>query len=625
MVVDVSVVIPFYNPGADIDDCIASLLAQTLAPDRFEVLLIDDGSTDGSAQRVDDHVAHHPGLLRVEHIAASGGPARPRNVGIDAAGGRYIQFVDSDDLLAREALERLLDIADGSAADIVVSKISGGGPRGVHHQLFRQTRQRLTLDEMPTLVRNLTVCKMFRRSFLNANRIRFPEGAASVEDQNVCLRAYANAGSIALVSDLVYYFYRRRRGTGAHFGDTPVAPNEYRRELDELFDIVETELASPSTRSVAAGRHYGNEILGRLRGPLMLRYDDAYRRELVAVLRDVAVRRIAPDVLVALPAMQQVESSLLLAGDVDGLHRLAEQVGELRLLATTTSASWQNGRLVVIVDAQLEHEGKVLRLEAAGGGWALPEVLAPGVDREVRRLTDIDEQLLDLDLAVIGRSDGALWSTTHGLEMRIGTDGEVHFGGEVHLDVRTVMGGNRLSSGIWDLRLRLHFAGFSRSAKLDATRDPPDATTTWLDSTGFTALSVTPFWTEGSPALSLDVDESAHPLQDRVGDGIPALDHARVLVIPTARIVGTETSTAAGRLSFVPLDQPSLGTRHCPAELVCRAPGAAVRATVPALGSRSGRWAVWLRLGEPGQVTPRRLPFELVQNRLGRLSIESAS
>ena len=52
MPVDVSVVVPFFNPGANIEDCIESVLAQTLARDRYEVVLVDDGSTDGSLARV---------------------------------------------------------------------------------------------------------------------------------------------------------------------------------------------------------------------------------------------------------------------------------------------------------------------------------------------------------------------------------------------------------------------------------------------------------------------------------------------------------------------------------------------------------------------------------------------
>src|SRR5690242_7300657 len=122
--VDVSVVVPFYNPGANIEDCLQSMVAQTLPHERFEVVLVDDGSTDGSDQRVARHAEQWPDLIRVKRIAASGWPGKPRNVGVDEARGTYVQFLDSDDAMHPQALERLLDAATDSAADVVVGKLT---------------------------------------------------------------------------------------------------------------------------------------------------------------------------------------------------------------------------------------------------------------------------------------------------------------------------------------------------------------------------------------------------------------------------------------------------------------------------------------------------------------------
>src|SRR5215213_10627393 len=115
----VSVIVPVYNPAADIDDCIASLLDQSLPASDYEAIFVDDGSTDATPARLDELAAEHANV-RVEHIPNSGWPGRPRNVGIELARGDFVYFVDHDDWLGREALERLYATATVDEADIVI-------------------------------------------------------------------------------------------------------------------------------------------------------------------------------------------------------------------------------------------------------------------------------------------------------------------------------------------------------------------------------------------------------------------------------------------------------------------------------------------------------------------------
>jgi poly(ribitol-phosphate) beta-N-acetylglucosaminyltransferase len=100
----VSVVVPVYNPGRDIDDCIRSLLEQSLPPSEYEAIFVDDGSTDATPGRLDELAAEHA-HVRVEHIPNSGWPGRPRNVGIDMARGEFVYFVDNDDWIEHDASE----------------------------------------------------------------------------------------------------------------------------------------------------------------------------------------------------------------------------------------------------------------------------------------------------------------------------------------------------------------------------------------------------------------------------------------------------------------------------------------------------------------------------------------
>ena len=496
--VDVSVVIPFYNPGADIDDCLTSMVQQTISADRYEVILVDDGSTDGSDQRVAGWVERYPSVLSLHRIAASGGPARPRNIGLTKARGRYVQFVDSDDTLALSALEHLVAIADRSAADIVVHKISAGGPRNIYHQLFRRTATNLTVDSCPQLLRNGTVCKLFRRQFLVDHDVRFPEGDTYIEDQHLCLRTYARAQSIALVSDLVCYFHWQRRTAGDHFGDANVDPASYRHEVETLLDLVDTELAAPATRFAAVWRYYRGEVLGRLRGAAMLRYDDAYRRALVAQLHELAVGRFPDAVHDRMPAIVRTESRLLRDNDTEGLTSLSEQLEKLRLHAVARDVRWADGRLILQVDAHLRYADADFRYERDGDDWLIPREFAPGVAAADRRWSADDDSELDIDLATIARADSSLWSTTDGLGMQVDPDGRPSFTGTVSIDPASLAGGKALADGIWDLRLRLAFSGLQRSAGIQAG----DGTSEEIVMPGGSA---TAFWTRRARRLALRI------------------------------------------------------------------------------------------------------------------------
>src|SRR4051795_10146946 len=129
----VSVIVPVYNPGAHLDECVESLLAQTMPVDEHELIFVDDGSTDGSGERLDALAAEHP-HVRVQHIPNSGWPGRPRNVGLGLARGEFVYFVDNDDWVGPETLARLYATAVADAADVVVGKVVGHGrwvPYGV--------------------------------------------------------------------------------------------------------------------------------------------------------------------------------------------------------------------------------------------------------------------------------------------------------------------------------------------------------------------------------------------------------------------------------------------------------------------------------------------------------------
>ena len=96
--VKVSVIVPVYNTGRYVDECAPSLLGQSLPADEYEVIYVDDGSTDDTLSRLETIAAGHRNV-RVYTQPNSGWPGAPRNLGMKHAQGEYVQFVDHDDML----------------------------------------------------------------------------------------------------------------------------------------------------------------------------------------------------------------------------------------------------------------------------------------------------------------------------------------------------------------------------------------------------------------------------------------------------------------------------------------------------------------------------------------------
>ena len=111
----VSVIIPVYNVEKYLEECIDSVLAQTYQ--NIEIILVDDGSTDSSGL-ICDRYAEKNTNISVIHQKNSGLSAA-RNSGLNKANGDYIYFLDSDDYISADAIEKLFSIAENDKSDIV--------------------------------------------------------------------------------------------------------------------------------------------------------------------------------------------------------------------------------------------------------------------------------------------------------------------------------------------------------------------------------------------------------------------------------------------------------------------------------------------------------------------------
>ena len=317
----VSVVIPVYNPAPYIEDCIASLLRQSHAGRRVRSRSSwNDGSTDGTPQRLDRLAAEHP-HMRVIHQEGSGWSGKPRNVGVAAAKGEFIQFVDNDDWLGDDALERMYNYGVENNADVIVGKMAGKG-RPVPRELFRENRPHANVENAP-LIDSLTPHKMFRKAFLDKHNLRYMEGRRRLEDHVFVTEAYLRAENVAVLSDyLCYYHVKREDASNAGF--QRFDPVGYFKNLREaLRRRREAHRARPTARRLSAAGCASRWSSGCAGSGCSSCPD--YRRELFDEMHAVVRRPLGPAVSPGLPPPADRRRH---RGRPARRHRGVRQVGE---------------------------------------------------------------------------------------------------------------------------------------------------------------------------------------------------------------------------------------------------------------------------------------------------------
>ena len=224
-----SIILPVYNVAAYLERCIHSILIQSFSD--YEIILIDDGSTDGSPAICDRYASEYMNI-RVIH-KANGGLATARNAGLAAAKGEYIWFVDSDDWIEPGALDVLYNTRIQDQVDIVkfnYCRYKEGKKSIEKHECDGMYEGQVRLDEL----RRYALCSpgrymlsacthIYRRCFLEDNALEFvSERIVGSEDYLFNLIALMHADSICVINQ-VLYCYELRGGslTQQYKGDLP--------------------------------------------------------------------------------------------------------------------------------------------------------------------------------------------------------------------------------------------------------------------------------------------------------------------------------------------------------------------------------------------------------------------
>lgn len=212
-----SVIVPVYNVESWIDRCLESLVAQDFGD--FEVVCVNDGSTDASHERLAAWEAREPRLRVIDQPNA--GPSAARNAGIGAARGDYVSFLDADDRYLPGACGRIVAALDQTGADVLVF---GGRafpegaacPEWLSESLHPRdvTYDTFTMDLLLKEATRPFVWKLaLRRDFLLSRGILLDEDLRFGEDQLFCFSVFPRARRTALISNELYEYQVARDGS----------------------------------------------------------------------------------------------------------------------------------------------------------------------------------------------------------------------------------------------------------------------------------------------------------------------------------------------------------------------------------------------------------------------------
>lgn len=213
-----TVVLACHNKENYLSRCLDSLVKQSRF-EEFEIVVVDDHSSDDSPKIIREYSERHINITLVEFAVGSGGPSRPRNVGIDRATTPYVIFADPDDMVVNDGYSLLLTEMERRESDILIAAREGVDRYGVQKWVdFIEERpyQNVNNDyvRQSLLWRPPFILKtIYSIDLLKSHNIRFLEGISTSEDEIFDMSCLAHAKRVTKINNIVYRYSCESEGS----------------------------------------------------------------------------------------------------------------------------------------------------------------------------------------------------------------------------------------------------------------------------------------------------------------------------------------------------------------------------------------------------------------------------
>ena len=195
----VSVIVPVYNVEKYIEKCLDSLIEQEFKD--YEILVIDDGSVDKSADIIKKYVKKHSFVHYF--YKKNGGLSNTRNYGIERAKGEYITFVDSDDYVSKSFLKLMYEKAYKEKSDIVICEFNYVYDNGLEVRSHSNLDYTSSIDKKYLLTPQMATIRMFKKELFK--NLKFKENIF-YEDLEICPKFLNYTKKISYVNEGLYYY-----------------------------------------------------------------------------------------------------------------------------------------------------------------------------------------------------------------------------------------------------------------------------------------------------------------------------------------------------------------------------------------------------------------------------------
>ncbi|PSL40667.1 glycosyltransferase involved in cell wall biosynthesis [Planomicrobium soli] len=289
----ITVVTPAYNAEQFIEKTMDSVLAQTLNKDQIQYIIVDDCSSDHTSSIIREYASKYDHICFVQLHENSGSAGLPRNIGIELATSKYITFLDADDWLEEDGLERLCKILEETGDDYVVGKTikyenSGQSIIGEFESISE--RRNVSPFAIPYFFYHMGPrARAVRLSLLNEHNIRFPEMKFG-EDKSFFIEVFLHANSVSTTTAPIYYVNRTAENDSSL---TKVTTALDKRKLDlKIVHYIKSLNLEVEKEKIILNRIYEYDILRTFDSMLFARSKDKkpfleFLKETVATTTDL--------------------------------------------------------------------------------------------------------------------------------------------------------------------------------------------------------------------------------------------------------------------------------------------------------------------------------------------------